>query len=197
VSDLKTLLSIAVTDYRYKDTVANGNEVHKKVIAQQVEAVFPQAITQRTDSVPDIYRQTSLDGNWVNLATDLKKGERVRLIGEAKDGVYEVLETAPGRFRTEFSSATGKVFVFGREVKDFRTVDYDAIAMLNVSATQELARENAALRAANTALERRLAEVESKDRARDAKLASIEKLLQSASSVMAQPAKPVTGTTQQ
>ena len=32
----------------------------------------------------------------------------------------------------------GEVFVYGREVDDFRTVDYEAISMLNVSATQEL-----------------------------------------------------------
>ena len=32
------------------------------------------------------------------------------------------------------------MFVYGREVNDFRSVDYDAIAMLNVSATQELHR---------------------------------------------------------
>ena len=34
----------------------------------------------------------------------------------------------------------GEVFVYGREVDDFRSVDYEAIAMLNVSATQELAK---------------------------------------------------------
>ncbi len=45
------------------------------------------------------------------------------------------------------------VFVFGREVNDFRTVDYEAIAMLNVSATQELARrlEQVELREARVA----------------------------------------------
>ena len=32
----------------------------------------------------------------------------------------------------------GKVFVYGKEVNDFHVVDYDAVAMLNVSATQEL-----------------------------------------------------------
>ncbi|MCP4551438.1 MAG: hypothetical protein GY834_05235, partial [Bacteroidetes bacterium] len=32
---------------------------------------------------------------------------------------------------------TDKVFVYGREVDDFHTVDYEAISMLNVSATQE------------------------------------------------------------
>ena len=33
------------------------------------------------------------------------------------------------------------MFVYGREVNDFHTVDYDAISMLNVSATQELAKQ--------------------------------------------------------
>jgi hypothetical protein len=65
----------------------------------------------------------------------------VRLIGKATQGVHEVLEVAAGRFRTAFKADADTVFVYGREVKDFRTVDYEAIAMLNVSATQELHRQ--------------------------------------------------------
>ena len=68
-------------------------------------------------------------------------GERVRLITETGHrAVHEVLEVKDGKFRTDFTDDTGQVFVYGREVKDFRVVDYDAIAMLNVSATQELSR---------------------------------------------------------
>ena len=33
------------------------------------------------------------------------------------------------------------MFVYGREVNDFQTVDYDALSMLNISATQELIRK--------------------------------------------------------
>ena len=68
----------------------------------------------------------------------MKKGERVRLIGKNNEGIHEVLEVAEDKFRTEFAADGDEVFVYGREVKDFRNVDYDAIAMLNVSATQEL-----------------------------------------------------------
>jgi hypothetical protein len=99
--------------------------------------------------------------------------------------VHEVLEALPGRFRTAFKPTGEKVFVYGREVEDFRSVDYEAITMLNVSATQELSRENEALK-------KRVAELETKDRARDAKLAAIEKLLSTSSTVMALPAKPAT-----
>jgi len=43
-------------------------------------------------------------------------------------------------FEVKFDGQTSKAFVYGKEVNDFRTVDYDAVTMLNVSATQELAK---------------------------------------------------------
>ncbi|MBK7471931.1 MAG: tail fiber domain-containing protein [Betaproteobacteria bacterium] len=138
--DLATLAGIEVTDYTHVDTAAHGSGKHKKVIAQQVERVYPQAVSRTTDVVPDIYQKAPIRDGWVRLATALKKGERVRLIGRRQDGVHEVLDVAPGRFRTGFVTDDAEVFVYGREVKDFRNVDYEAIAMLNVSATQELHR---------------------------------------------------------
>jgi hypothetical protein len=182
--DLKTLMRLEITDYHYKDVIAQGNRPHKKVIAQQVEAVYPQAVNESTDVVPDIYQQALIQDGWVNLATNLKAGERVRLIGEQEEGIHEVLEVDADGFRTTFKPASDQVFVYGREVDDFRSVDYEAIAMLNVSATQELARQLAAkndviesLLSENTSLAERLTELESKDAARDARLAAIEQLL--------------------
>ena len=45
----------------------------------------------------------------------------------------------------QLASIETQVFVYGKQVDDFRSVDYDAISMLNVSATQELAKRNAEL----------------------------------------------------
>lgn len=187
-SDLTTLLGIEVTDYTYIDTLYKGVGEHKKVIAQQVEKVFPQAVKQSTDVVSDIYRKAAIKDGWVKLATTLKKGDRVRLIGEKKEGIHEVLELADGRFRTAFDADGDEVFVYGREVDDFRSVDYEAIAMLNVSATQQikkekdaevkaLQQENAVLRASLAAQEARLTQLESRDKERDAKFAALEELL--------------------
>jgi hypothetical protein len=160
-ADLKTLMGIKVTDFTYRDTVTKGNGVHKKVVAQQVEQVFPQAVTQCTNVVPDIYKKATMEGGWIQLATDLKVGERVKLITEKQTGIFTVLEVRPGAFRTDYAASSknepvisgpgdalhsglkgtgNEVFVYGREVSDFRSVDYDAISMLNVSATQELAK---------------------------------------------------------
>ncbi|MCX8496220.1 MAG: tail fiber domain-containing protein [Akkermansiaceae bacterium] len=139
-ADLETLKSLKITDYNYKDK-ALGTTPQKKVIAQDVEAVFPQAVSQSTAVVPDIFQKATEDGGWVKLATDLKVGERVRLISRKGEEIHEVLEVRPDAFRTSHRGANEPVFVYGREVKDFRSVDYDALAMLNVSATQELAKQ--------------------------------------------------------
>jgi hypothetical protein len=169
-ADLKTLLGIEVTDYTYKDTIAKGTRPQKKVIAQQVEQVYPQAVSQSTGEVPDIYQPATVKDGWVKLATDLKVGERVKLIGEKQKGVYPVLEVRDGAFRTDFQPEGDRVFVYGREVDDFRTVDYEAIAMLNVSATQELARK---LDTKNA----EIAELKQKQATLESRLVSLEKLL--------------------
>ena len=180
--DLETLLGIEVTDYRHKDVTGNGNTPQKKVIAQQVEKVFPQAVSRARHVVPDIYQKASLKGAWISLESDLKVGDRVRLTSEKLEGIFAVLEVAKGKFRTEFSAETDEVFVYGREVSDFRVVDYDAISMLNVSATQQVKREKDAeiqtLRDENAALRRELAakdaSLEAKDAILEAKDASLE-----------------------
>jgi hypothetical protein len=186
--DLQTLLGIDITDYRYKDKVIQVDTPQKKVIAQQLETVFPQAVSRQTNVIPDIYEKaTILEDGWIVSATDLKKGERVRLITTEDDEILEVLEVEKKRFRTEFTPKEGEesLFVYGREVNDFRTVDYDAIAMLNVSATQEIKKEKdaeiAALKAVNAALRKQLADqavqttlIEEKNKIRDAKDESLE-----------------------
>jgi hypothetical protein len=176
VEDLASLMGIEVTDYRFKDVAVNGNRKQKKVIAQQVETVFPQAVSQSCDVVPDIYLKGAIKEGWVAVQTDLKKGERVRLIAREGDGVYEVLEVSKDKFRTQFKPESDEVFVYGREVKDFRTVDYDAIAMLNVSATQQIKREKdaeiQALRDENATLRRELA---AKDASLETRLSALER----------------------
>lgn len=184
--DLVTLSAIEVTDYTHIDTPQRGDKSHKKVIAQQVETVFPQAVSKITDVVPDIYQRAAVKDGWIVLNTNLKKGDRVRLIGKATQGVHEVLEVAAGRFRTAFKADSDTIFVYGREVNDFRTVDYEAIAMLNVSATQELHRRVEQQAAEIAQLKRQLAQFG----ALDAKVAQLMQQLNPPVAINASNTKP-------
>jgi hypothetical protein len=162
--DLDTLLGLEVTNYHFRDSIRKGTQPHKKLIAQQVESVYPQAVNQTFGVVPDIYKKATVKDGWIELATDLKVGDRVKLISQKEEAVHEVLEVSEGAFRPDGNVDADSVFVYGREVNDFRTVDYDAIAMLNVSATQEIKREKDAeidaLKTKNAELEARLSALE-------------------------------------
>lgn len=157
-ADLDSLLDIEITDYVLKD-LGPGAQPAKKVIAQQVEKVFPMAVSYHTNAVPDIYTMATIEAGWVNISQSLKAGERVRLTHDGSVGFHEVLEAEPNRFRVDLEGS-GEIFAYGREVDDFRSVDYDAISMLNVSATQELHKKVQVLEAQNEDLQKRLAALE-------------------------------------
>ena len=188
-SDLTAMMGIEVTDYTFRDTLKNGKAAQKKVVAQQVEKVFPLAVSKSTEVVPDIMKKAEISDGWVELSTDLKKSDKVRLLaGKDTDKLCEVLEVKDGKFRVAFDAAEKEVFVYGREVSDFRSVDYDAIAMLNVSATQEikkasdtaeeaLRKENEVLKAQLAKQDERLAALEKEKAASDVRLAALESAL--------------------
>jgi Chaperone of endosialidase len=141
--DLETLSRVQITDYQFKDKIGNGNGVYKKVIAQQVEGVYPQAVNKITDCIPDIYQLAKIEKGFVYLSNHhLKAGDRVKLIFGEKQAIVEVKEVANNGFRIHSPSAEelekAEVFVYGREVSDFRSVDYEALSTLNISATQAL-----------------------------------------------------------
>jgi len=170
-------MKIEVADYKYKDVLDKGSRPQKKVVAQQVGKVYPLAVSQSTDVVPDIYQVAKIQDGWIELATDLKKGERVRVIDGKVKSVVEVLEVKDGKFRVEpaeGAARSGEIFVYGREVKDFMTVDYDALAMLNLSATQELSRKVQKLEAELAEKNQRISAMEA---GFEARLLAIEKRL--------------------
>ena len=156
-SDLATLCQIEITDYLHRDIKANGEKPQKKVIGQQVAKVFPQAVdTDQTQFVPDFLFNTNIKNSWVALPDhDLKVGEKVRMIFKDSIEELEVLAINENTFQTT-STRNEKVVVYGREVHDFHVVDYQAIAMLNVSATQELARQNNDLQKQNETMKKEI-----------------------------------------
>lgn len=165
-ADLKTLMAIQITDYKHLDSLQKGNAQHKKVIAQQVAAVFPQAVTNNiTEVIPDIYQRATMKDSWIELATDLEAGDRVKIITEGSSNIHKVTAVEKNRFQVEtlhcnVSTTNCMVFVYGREVQDFHAVDYEALSMLNISATQAQQARIEALEQQNKQLAQRLAQLE-------------------------------------
>jgi hypothetical protein len=222
--DLQTLMGVKVTDYNLVDDMAPQPREYKKVIAQDLEKVFPQAVSRIRGTVPDVFRVGEAKDGLITLkqapASPVRVGDVLKIYKELppapvsaagkaakpqsaasdaataapspviaadptklmsdeapaektaempKDDVEtEVTEVTKDGFRVK-EKLTGNVFVYGRKVDDMRTVDYEAVAMLNVSATQELNRkldtqagEMKTLRADNEKLQTRLAALEAR-----------------------------------
>jgi ribosomal protein L29 len=79
-------------------------------------------------------------------------GDNVKLIFGDLQEVVKVLKINEKGFYTEGGLSDGAAFVFGKEVNDFHTVDYEALSTLNISATQELVKQINDLKAENAAL---------------------------------------------
>lgn len=167
--DLETINKLKVRDYTFIDVINKGNRPQKKLIGQQVLAVYPQAVNISTEFIPDVYEMsmsTTYDADSKRLTITIAKahdfiiGDKVRIVDNVGTHEVEILAVADEHtFIVSCERASEEVFVIGRQVDDFLAIDYDAISMLNVSATQELARqveglkaENAVLKTANTAI---------------------------------------------
>jgi hypothetical protein len=149
--------------------------------------------------VPDIFRVATAKNGFIAFneasVSDLKKGETVRLVQGKSDITTVVTEVKKRGFTVKDAVEDGELFVYGRRVDDLRVVDYEAIAMLNVSATQELARQLKAQAAAlaevrkeRDALAKEVAELRTSTGKQDQRLARMEAALEAVARHSAAPA---------
>jgi Chaperone of endosialidase len=168
-ADLDTLEKLHVTDYTMKETRFAGRKF-KKLIAQEVEQVYPLAVTKITDAVPDIDSlgevakvSDGLSEISVDKGFNLKSGDQVKVFGPDRLPQVVIAENVEGKnFTAKLKGIKqgSKVYVYGHEVNDLRALDYDAISMLNVSATQELAKRSIAQAERIAVLEAQLKELQ-------------------------------------
>jgi len=142
--DLETISKIEISNYKHVNQ-AHGDRVHKKVIAQQVIKHYPEAVSLSKDVVPCIYEKSTIEDGIIKINVDscgsdtcCKLDDKIKLIyPDGSKELVNIIESDGDSIKVD-SDKSGEVFVYGKEVDDYHSVDYDALAMLNISATQEL-----------------------------------------------------------
>jgi len=146
MQSLETINKVRVKKYLYKDEVEYGSNFHTGVIAQELEEVLPQSVSVHSDFVPDIYARpasASISNGELHVTMpaqhNLQTGDTVRLI--TASGVKENIVTKLNE--TNFSVSNWQeeateIFVYGKKVNDYRTVNYNSIFCLGISAIQEM-----------------------------------------------------------
>ncbi len=152
VKDLESLKSIRIRDYTMKDKLKYGNRHFKKVIAQELEKVYPELVSKHTNFIPNVYQLTDsvtrvAGGYRLHFAHDHHLGDSAKALKAllTETGSLEALDIVSIPSPREVIIKAGeiknsRVFVYGERVDDFRTVDYEGLTTLNISATQEIGR---------------------------------------------------------
>jgi hypothetical protein len=153
---------LKVVHYSYIDQLANGKKIKTGFIAQDVEKVNTQFVNQSMDFIPSVYdlAKSSIFKNQVLEITTGKphgfiKGDVVKFFAEGKKEVIktidEVISTDSFSIRN-WNEPTDNLFVYGKQVTDFRAIDFDQITALSVGAIQELSKQIQKLQLENAAL---------------------------------------------
>lgn len=150
--DLTIINALQITDYSMKDKVKYGDKSFKKVIAQEVEKIYPQVVSKHVDFIPNVYQLTGkvekTAGGYLLSFTDKHNisntAKKLKAVLAEREGMqsYDIISIPSDRqvIINAGDLKIDKVFVYGEEVDDFRTVDYEGLTTLNISATQEISK---------------------------------------------------------
>ncbi|MBA4853101.1 tail fiber domain-containing protein [Emticicia sp. BO119] len=169
-NDLKLLTQLKIRHYQYIDTISKGNLPKYGFIAQEIEEVLPEAVTKiGTEYIPDMFclaKKIMFDESKHELRITLPRahnyntGDVLKIITD-KEHFKTVIQVIDNQTIVvdNWLEKTNKAFIFGKKVNDFRTVDYDRIFTLGISAIQELNKE---IENMKTSYEQRLSALEAK-----------------------------------
>ncbi len=82
----------------------------------------------------------------VDKLNDIRPGDKIRVLDNDKNNPYDgIVSSVRGNYFTieglSKEKYGDKVFVYGKEVNDFRTVDYDAMSVMNYTGIKKLTKQ--------------------------------------------------------
>ena len=161
-------------EYNYIDPLKRQPNKTIGFLAQEVRQVLPNAVSIQKESIPDEMRpienpQWIESGDKWNLSIDMdissnNTGKCRFYVSDDISGNDEIMvDVSVNEDKTfTFDKKWNKVFLYGKEVDDFHTLDKNQIFALHHSAIQELSRKHDAVVQENVSLKERLAAIEAK-----------------------------------
>lgn len=192
---LQKARALTIRHYQYKDVANKGKDLKTGVFAQDVEKVFPEAVSTTVDFIPEVYALAPVrDGNRVLVKTSFERGDTVKCYGADGRSFRVTVASRDAEGFTVNQTLPGKeVFVYGRQVYDFRYLDYDRLTILSLSAIQGLAEENDGLKTDSAALSAQVKAQEAKLHEQAAQLTALKTALESLQQRLADLTSPAGG----
>jgi hypothetical protein len=141
---LESILKIQASQYKYIDEIKQPAQIYG-FIAQQIASVFPYAVQTQRETIPSIYsRGVLLTPTRIKVDTyhGLVEGDKVKVLGDSDatnvGTVSLIIDSYTFECNTDFTFKETIVFVYGKEVDDFKTLNKEPILSVTVAALQEV-----------------------------------------------------------
>jgi len=148
---LNIFRKIKPCNYQMKDEIIYQNRRHWGLIGDEVQSIFPEAVSSTKNHIPSIYKLCNYKQGHLIFATKININDEIynfRIINHLENNLE-----VNGQKVSEYSikllfkpdddvsfKEDEKLFCYGHEVDDFQTVDYTAISSLSNGALQEIDR---------------------------------------------------------
>jgi predicted small secreted protein len=136
-------------------TFIDQDRRHHGLIAQELEQIIPEAVSScGTSFIPSIYESCLLINDGTTIVLDIKtvsdiSGSKLQVTDSSGNkqtvNVKETnadkqihLDTDARQHAVKHEDGTYRIFVFGHNVSDFRSVNYNQLVAINLAATKEL-----------------------------------------------------------
>jgi hypothetical protein len=141
-NSLDKLLQLNPVSYNYIDVIKNNKE-NIGFIAQDVKEIFPEAISYSKDFIPNIYNIFDINDDIITTNDDLTSllttNDIIQLIDEEnKIEEFKIIEISSIHIKIDKKYNKNKCFIYGKQVNDIHTINYNYIYTLHISATKEL-----------------------------------------------------------
>lgn len=122
------------------------------VVAQEIEELYPEAVKTCSEFIPSVYKIvpcTKKEDGWLLETDAFEKGDHIRCV--LRDGKFletDVVGLVNGAALISTESELGnEVFVYGKKVNDFKTIDYNQLTCIALSLVSGLRAELSGLKA--------------------------------------------------
>ena len=158
--DKLAIENLNIYDYKYIDSLRYGNKTKIGVMAQDLELISSDIIDESEKFIPNVFAEYKLEGlNKVNVGEDLdievgdllqvqyKLNNNYKMIEKSvisyENGILELSECE----QDEDFHAEDYIFIYGKQINDFKSVNFEQLTALNTSALKGVIEENKSLKA--------------------------------------------------
>ena len=141
-NSIDKILKLKPVSFNYIDIICN-NKNNIGFIAQDVKEILPDAISYINDFIPNIYKVFDVKEDIIttneDLTTLLKNEDIIQIINEKNNKEeFKIIEITSTYIKINKKYEYNKCFIYGKQINDYHTINYNYIYTLHISATQEL-----------------------------------------------------------